>query len=94
VHIITQKNIWEAKEKYPESASALDCWYRIVKKNQYGSFSELKRSFNSVDKVGDYYIFNVGGNKLRLIVNIHFERQKIYIRQILNHTQYDKNTWK
>lgn len=93
MHVITQKRIWEAKEKHPESASALDCWYRIMKKNQYNSFAEVKKSFNSVDKVNNHYVFNIGGNKLRLIANIHFKRHKIYITHILTHKEYDKNTW-
>lgn len=94
MHIITQKRVWEAKRKHPESANALDGWYRIIKKNQFDNFSELKKSFNSVDKVGNTYIFNVGGNKLRIIANIHFTPQKIYIRQVLTHAEYDKNSWK
>ncbi len=94
MHIITQQQIWQAKEKYPTVASALDGWYRILKKNSFHNFSDLKESFNSVDKVGEVYVFNIGGNKLRLIANIHFERQKIYVRCILTHKEYDQGKWK
>lgn len=94
MHVITQSCIWEAKKKYPESANALDGWYRVIKKNQFSHFAELKMSFNSVDKVGNLIIFDIGGNKLRLISTIHFQRKKIYIRQILTHKEYDKNDWK
>ncbi len=94
MHIITQKRIWDAKIKHPEAASALDGWYRVMKKNQFFGFSEMKRSFNSLDKVNDFYIFDIGGNKLRLIANIHFNRQKIYIRYVLTHKEYEKGTWK
>ncbi len=94
MHIITQRRIWEAKKKYPEASQALDGWYRIIKKNQFNNFSELKKSFISVDKVKNFYVFDIGGNKLRLIANLHFQRQKIYIRYILTHKEYDKNTWK
>jgi mRNA interferase HigB len=47
-----------------------------------------------VDKVGDLYVFNVGGNKLRIIAAIHFNRQKLYIRTILPHWEYDLEQWK
>lgn len=94
MHIITQQRVWEAKRKYPDSISALDGWYRIMKKNSFENFSELKRTINSVDKVGSLYVFDIGGNKLRLIANIHFNRQKIYIRHILTHKEYDKGNWK
>lgn len=94
MHIITQQRIWDAKKKYPKAANALDGWYRIVKKNKFESFSELKKCFNSVDKVGNMYVFDIGGNKLRLIASIHFQRQKIYIRQVLTHKEYDKGDWR
>jgi mRNA interferase HigB len=94
MHVITQKRIWDAKNKYPESAKALDDWYRIIHKNHFKNFAELKRIFSSVDKVGDFYIFDIGGNKLRLIANILFQRQKFYIRHILTHKEYDKIFWK
>ena len=47
-----------------------------------------------MDKVGDKYVFDIGGNKLRLIASIYFNRQKVYIREILAHTEYDKGKWK
>ncbi|MCE3238522.1 MAG: hypothetical protein K0R24_1503 [Gammaproteobacteria bacterium] len=94
MHVITQKRIWEAKKKYPEAINALDGWYRVIRKNHFNSFAHIKKIFKSVDKVEELYVFNIGGNKLRLIANIHFHRQKIYIRHILTHNQYDKNTWK
>jgi len=93
MHIITQKRIWQAKIKHPRSSNSLDCWYRIVKKNNFANFSTLKQVFNTVDKVGCYYIFDIGGNKIRLIANIHFNRQKIYIRAIISHIEYEKNNW-
>ncbi len=94
MHIISQKRIWEAMEEYPECASALDGWYRIMKRNKFSSFASLRSVFGNVDKVGELYVFDVGGNKLRLIANIHFRLQRVYIRSILNHKQYDVNKWR
>jgi mRNA interferase HigB len=47
-----------------------------------------------VDKVGDKYVFDVGGNKLRLIAAIHFNAGKVFIRAVLTHKDYDKGAWK
>ena len=94
MHVITQKRIWDAKKEYPESASALDGWYRVIKSNHFASFSDLRKTFNSVDKVGDVFVFNISGNKLRLIASIHFNCQRLYVRYILRHNEYDKNNWK
>jgi len=94
VHIITKKRIIEAKEKYPSCASALDGWYKVIEKNIFSHFADLKKTFNSVDKVGHLYVFDVGGNKLRIITSIHFNRQKLYIRHILTHKEYDEDQWR
>ena len=94
MHVISQKRIWEAKNKFPEVTTALDGWYRIIKSNDFKSFSDLKKTFASVDKVDHLFVFNVGGNKLRLIASIHFNRKRLYIRSILTHKEYDKGKWK
>jgi mRNA interferase HigB len=94
MHIITKRRILEARKQYPLSASGLDGWYKIMESNNFIDFSALKKVFSSVDKVGPLYVFNVGGNKLRLIASIHFNRKKVYIRAILTHREYDENKWK
>jgi mRNA interferase HigB len=90
MHVITQKRIWDAKLRFPNCASALEGWYRIIKKNNFTGFNDLKKVFSSLDKVNDYYVFDIGGNKLRLIAIIFFERQKVFIQEILSHAEYDK----
>ena len=94
MHVITKRRITEAKQLYPDCKSALDGWFKIIKDNKFGNYAELKATFNSVDKVDNLIIFNIGGNKLRLIASIHFNRQKLYIRHILTHKEYDKDKWK
>jgi mRNA interferase HigB len=94
MHIITQKRIKEAAEQHNSCASALEQWYQVMKKAELQDFAQLKALFSSVDKVGDLYVFNVGGNKLRLIAAVHFNRQKVFIREVLTHTEYDKGKWR
>lgn len=94
MHIITQKKIWQAQRKYLGCESALDTWYRSIHRGRFENFAALKAYFKSVDKVGNLYIFNIGGNKLRLIAGIHFNRQKLYIQEILSHKEYSFQTWK
>ena len=94
MHIITKKRITEAQRKYPQCSTALIGWYCVAEKNDFNSFAELRDTFNSVDKVGEKFVFNIGGNKLRLIASIHFNRRKIYIRDILTHKEYDEDHWR
>jgi len=66
----------------------------IMSKTDIGSFAELKRVFRSVDKVGKFTVFDIGGNKFRLIAAVHYNRKKVYIRHVLTHAEYDSDKWK
>ncbi len=94
MHIITRRRVQDFSKKYPDSYSSLENWYRIVKRTEYNNFSELKQHFRSADYVDGFVVFNISGNKYRLIAAIHFNRKKVYIRYILTHQEYDQGKWK
>ncbi|WP_255721058.1 type II toxin-antitoxin system HigB family toxin [Dyadobacter sp. CY261] len=76
--------------KYPDADQALNTWARTMKKKNFRTFHELKHCFNSVDSIGDdLFVFNIKGNKYRLIARIHFPVRTLYIRFIGTHKQYD-----
>ncbi len=94
MHIITRKRLNEFAERYPETKSALVQWYQLMKQREFNSIAELRQVFPSADKVGKLTVFNIGGNKIRLIAAIHYNRKKVYIRAILTHSEYNKDKWK
>ena len=94
MRIITRKRLNEFAEKHPDAKSALQHWYRQAKTNEFKSFSELRKTFGSADQVGNLTVFNIGGNKVRLVAAIHYNRRTIYIRAVLTHREYDKGKWK
>lgn len=65
-----------------------------MKNNDFASIAEVREIFPSADKVGRLTVFNIGGNKIRLIAAIHYNRKKIYIRAVLTHKEYDEGNWK
>ena len=75
---------------HSESHAPLQAWRRLVEHNAFGNFADLKRAFNSVDKVADFYVFNIAGNRYRVIAAIHFNTQSLYVRAVLTHRDYDK----
>lgn len=94
MHIITRKRLNEFVAKHPTARPGLVHWYQILKSANVGSFAELRALFPSADQVESLTVFNIGGNTARLIAAVHYNRQKVYIRAILTHADYDKGTWK
>lgn len=93
MHVITRKRLREFARRHPDAEGPLSRWYQTVSRSDFESFNELKKTFNSADKVGHFTVFNIGGNKYRLIVAIHYNRRKIYIRHVLTHEEYDHSIW-
>ncbi len=94
MHIISRKALRQFGENHPNSQNPLSRWYKIVSNSEFGGFNELRTAFPSADKVGDLVVFNIGGNKYRLIASIHFNRNKVYVRHVLTHSEYDRGAWK
>lgn len=65
-----------------------------MQRSSFANFDDLHAAFPSADRVGDYMLFNIGGNKYRLIASIHFNRGKVYIRHVLTHQEYSRGAWK
>ena len=94
MHIITRKRLNEFAEEHPLAKAGLGHWYRVLKKHNFANFADLRRSFPHADQVGKLTVFNIGGNKVRLIAAIHYNRRKVYIRAVLTHVEYDAGRWK
>jgi len=89
--IISHKPIREHVEKYPHLSEPLERWYYLTKQADWHNYAEIKKSFNSVDAVGDgLFVFNIKGNDCRLIVRIIFRTRTVFIRFIGTHPEYDK----
>ena len=77
--------------KHPTSKAALNSWYQIVRKADWGNFNNVRDTFGSVDAVGnDRYVFNIKGNDYRLIAMVFFDKRTVYIRFIGTHAEYDR----
>jgi Uncharacterized protein conserved in bacteria len=94
MHVISRKALQQFWAQHPDSETPLVRWFKIMQQTDFQNLSELRTAFPAADKVGDWTVFNIGGNKYRLIASIHFNRGKVYIRHVLTHQEYDKEGWK
>jgi mRNA interferase HigB len=98
VHVISQKALRDFWTNHHDSELPLRAWHKAIRASTYRSLDELKQTFASVDYVpvpkGKFYVFNIGGNKYRLVAAIHFNRQRLFVRHVLTHKEYDQGAWK
>ena len=92
MRVISNKALFDFAAIHPEGSTPLQAWRKIIEASSFNNFAELKRAFNATDKVGDFYVFDIGGNKYRLIAAIHFNRKMVFIRHVFTHREYDKWT--
>ena len=91
MRIFTEQVLKAYAEKHPDSKVALQEWATIVKRSEWTCFADIKKTFNTVDNVGNqHYVFNIKGNNYRLIVVVKFTMGYIFIRKVCTHKEYDK----
>ena len=91
MRIFTKKTIATFVKKHANATVAIAEWYTKTNRANWNTFTDIKSTFNSVDYVGnDRFVFNLGGNKYRLVANVRFNIGRVFIRFIGTHAQYDK----
>lgn len=99
MRIIKRKRLRELAERYSDAAEPLEKWYQLASHAHWSSLQDARRVYPHADAVevesGKIVtVFNIGGNKYRLIVAIHYNTQSVYILDLLTHAEYDKGFWK
>jgi mRNA interferase HigB len=94
VNVICKRELFEKANRYPDAITPVRVWYRIAVEARWENLEDVRRAYPSTDMVGPLAIFNISGNKYRLIVRLVVRRQRIYIKEFLTHAEYDKEKWK
>jgi mRNA interferase HigB len=99
VHIITRKNLADFARQHPDAAASLNAWFKAAKAGSWESIRDVRLFFPHADAVKVVSgkaatVFNISGNKYRLIAAIHYNRQKVFILRIMTHAEYSRNLWK
>ena len=88
MHVISRKALRDFWEAHPDSEGPLLRWFKIVERSDFPNFQAIRACFPSADMVDNYIVFNIGGNKYRLIVDMRYDLGRIYIRHVLTHEEY------
>ena len=91
MRVISRQSLREFWEIHPQAKEPLCAWYRVMGQTRFADFNAIKASFRAVDYVAPFTIFDIGGNKFRLITAIHHNTGRVYVRHVFTHLEYD--TW-
>jgi mRNA interferase HigB len=94
MHVISYKTLRDYSKSHADCKEALSNWYKIACKANWSNLVEVQAVFPKAEAVGNFTVFNIKGNKYRLIVSIDYEGQLIYIKYVLTHAEYDEEQWK
>ena len=91
---ISRRAIREYGKLHADCVPSLSNWLRLTRKAKWRNFAELRADFGSADQVGHRTVFNIGGNKYRLIARVNYRSQRVFILHIMKHGEYVKGEWK
>ena len=91
VHIVSKKKLRDYCNKHKETKSQLEAWYHEVKNAEWKNSQEIKEKYASASIIGDNrVVFNIKGNKYRLVTKINYKMKNVYLRFFGTHKEYDK----
>ena len=92
--MISRKAIRDYGELHSDAVPSLSNWLTITRRAKWQTFAEVRADFRSADQVGRRTVFNISGNKYRLIARVNHRTQKVFILHIMKHAEYVKGEWK
>jgi mRNA interferase HigB len=94
MHVISRKKLRQFVAVHPRAKAPLDTWFHRARRASWLTFDEVKAESPQADRYRQFVIFDIGGNKYRLIAEINYRTQKLYIRHMLTHADYTRGDWK
>jgi mRNA interferase HigB len=94
MRVISRKRLREFCESHADACEALYAWYKVASRLDWQNLIDVQKSYPKAEAVGNFTVFNIKGNRYRLIVDIIYPNRRIYIKYVLTHAEYDKDNWK
>jgi mRNA interferase HigB len=94
MHLISFSKLREASKAYPDVEEILKNFTKKVEFSSWQNLIEIQADYRTAEAVGNFTVFNIKGNRYRLILSIDYESQVAYFKYFLTHAEYSKDDWK
>lgn len=89
MHLISAGKLKQVASKYPEVLKTIKAFCKTIKQSHWENLIEVQKVYRDAEAVGNFTVFNVKGNKYRLILDIDYSEQVAYFKYFLTHAEYD-----
>ena len=80
--------------EHPDAETPILSWHQLASLASWKNFADIRRDYPHADAVGGFVVFNVSGNKYRLVVKVAYNKGKVYVHRVMTHKEYDRGDWK
>ena len=94
MRIIKRGALVQFWEQHPDAKASLESWYGVTRRANWRTPAEMKMVYSNADLVGRRTVFNIAGNKYRLIARLNYQTHRVFVLYILTHADYDRGDWK
>ena len=94
MHLISAGKLKQAASKYPDATKTIQALCKTIKQANWPNLIEVQQTYRDAEAVGNFTVFNIKGNKYRLILDIDYQEQVAYFKYFLTHAEYDKEQWR
>lgn len=91
--MISRRGLLEFAALHAGSLGPLTSWFHVARRARWRGLQDVRQDFPSADQVGDALIFNIKGNRYRLIARVNYPGQRIFLKALLTHAEYDRKEW-
>jgi mRNA interferase HigB len=94
MRIIKRGALEQFWREHPDAKAGLESWCAVMRKADWKTLAELRQVYPNADLVGRRTVFNIAGNKYRLIARVNYQTQRVFVLYILTQAEYDRGAWK
>jgi len=85
----TLREFWASQPRYAEAEEPMSAWYSVCLRAEWRTPVDVRATFGSASFVKNNVVFNIAGNKYRIVANIDYRRQAMFVKFVGTHEQYD-----